>query len=134
MLICRPSIVWSDPGSGDAASPGGNVTVTWTDDAGLSARIDAQVAHYTGQAEKARAIQVGLEALERHDEATATLHLGRALALAEQSGDAETTRRLREVIEPDANGGTLRLRRGADKVAVLDLDVGSTRTVRAKRD
>jgi hypothetical protein len=134
MLVCRPSIVWRDATSGDASSPGGNVTITWTDDPGLSARIDAQVAHYTGQAEKARAIQEGLEAMERHDEATATLHLGRALALAEQSGDAETTRRLREVIEPDAGGGTLRLRRGADKVAVMDLDVGSTRTVRAKRD
>jgi hypothetical protein len=134
MLVCRPSIVWREAASGDASSPGGNVTVTWTDDGGLSARIDAQVAHYTGQAEKARAIQDGLEALERHDEATATLHLGRALALAERSGDAETTRRLREVIEPDAAGGTLRLRRGADRVAVMDLDVGSTRTVRAKRE
>jgi hypothetical protein len=134
MLVCRPSVVWPAPGAGEASSPGGNVTVTWTDDAGLSTRIDAQVAHYTGQAEKARAIQDGLEAMARHDEATATLHLGRALALAEQSGDAETTRRLREVIEPDANGGTLRLRRGAGKVAVMDLDVGSTRTVRAKRE
>ena len=72
--------------------------------------------------------------MERHDEATATLHLGRALRLAEASGDAETTRRLREVVEPDGAGGTLRLRRGAEKVAVMDLDVASTRTVRAKRD
>ena len=134
MLVCRPSIVWCDPATGEAASPGGNVTVTWSPDAGLTTRIDAQVAHYSGQAEKARAIQEGLEAMERHDEATATLHLGRALRLAEQSGDAETTRRLREVVEMDASGGTLRLRRGAEKVAVMDLDVASTRTVRAKRD
>ena len=147
MLVCRPSIVWRDPaavwGGGDQVLPGGNVTVTWTVDAGLSTRIDAQVAHYTGQGEKARAIQEGLEALDRHDEATATLHLGRALALAEKAGDAETTRRLREVVEGDApgpggDGGTLRLRAGvgagAGKVAVMDLDVASTRTVRAKRD
>lgn len=133
MLVCRPSIVWRDPASGDTAAPGGNVTVTWSDDASLTTRIDAQVAHYTGQAEKALAIQEGLEALGRNDEATATLHLGRALALAQQSGDNETTRRLREVVEADA-GGTLRLRRGAGRVAVMDLDVGSTRTVRAKRD
>ena len=135
MLVCRPSVVWRDGAGGETVSSGGNVTVTWSGDAGLTTRIDAQVAHYTGQAEKARAIQEGLEALERHDEATATLHLGRALQLAEQAGDAETTRRLREVVEPDAAGsGTLRLRRGADKVAVMDLDVASTRTVRAKRD
>ncbi len=133
MLVCRPSVVWREPGGTEASSPGGNVTVTWSQDAGLTTRIDAQVAHYTGQAEKARAIQEGLEAMERHDDATATLHLGRALQLAEQSGDAETTRRLREVVQADA-GGTLRLRRGAEKVAVMDLDVASTRTVRAKRD
>ena len=133
MLVCRPSIVWRD-GTTDATAAGGNVTVTWTSDAGLTTRIDAQVAHYSGQAEKARAIQDGLEAMERHDDATATMHLGRAMQLAEQSGDAETTRRLREVVEPGAEPGTLRLKRGAGKVAVLDLDVGSTRTVRAKRD
>ena len=133
MLVCRPSIVWRGPAGADTSAPGGNVTVTWTPDAGLTTRIDAQVAHYTGQADKARAIQEGLEALDRHDEAAATLHLGRAMALAEQSGDAETTRRLREVVEPDS-GGTLRLRKDAGRVAVMDLDVGSTRTVRAKRD
>ncbi len=103
MLVCRPSVVWRDAAAGEAAAPGGNVTVTWSQDAGLTTRIDAQVAHYTGQAEKAQAIQEGLEALERHDEATATLHLGRALRLAEQSGDAEATRRLREVVETDAS-------------------------------
>ena len=133
MLVCRPSIVWRDPATGDTAAPGGNVTVSWTEDAGLTTRIDAQVAHYSGQAEKARAIQEGLEALDRNDQATATLRLGHALRLAEQSGDAETTRRLRAVVAPDA-GGTLRLRAGAAKVAVMDLDVASTRTVRAKRD
>ncbi len=138
MLVCRPSVVWG-PASQPDTAPGGNVTVTWTEDAGLTTRIDAQVAHYSGQAEKARAIQEGLEAMNRQDEATATLHLGRALRLAAQSGDAETTRRLREVVEGepgarDGDGGTLRLRRGAGKVAVMDLDVGSTRTVRAKRD
>ncbi len=130
MLVCRPSIVWQDGGA-EQSAPGAPVTVTWTENAGLSARIDAQVAHYSGQAEKARAIQEGLEALER-DPATATLRLGHALALAEQAGDAETTRRLRELVAPDA-GGTLRLRAAA-KAAVMDLDVASTRTVRAKRD
>ncbi len=130
MLVCRPSIM-----VGDAPTPGANVTCTWTDDAALSARMDAQVAHYTGQAEKARAIQEGLEAMERRDDGTATLRLGRALQLAQQSGDEETTRRLRQVVDVvDEAAGTVRLRRGAEKAAVMDLDVGSTRTVRVKRD
>lgn len=136
MLVCRPSIVVPDPvARADQAVPGTNVTCTWTDDANLSARIDAQVAHYTGQAEKARAIQEGLEAMERRDDGTATLRLGRALQLAQQSGDEETTRRLRQVVDVvDEAAGTVRLRRGAEKAAVMDLDVGSTRTVRVKRD
>lgn len=136
MLVCRPSIVTPDVVTrGDQVLPGANVTCTWTDDASLSARIDPQVAHYSGQAEKARAIQEGLEAMERHDDGTATIRLGRALQLAQQSGDEETTRRLRQVVDVvDEAQGTVRLRRGADKVAVMDLDVGSTRTVRVKRD
>jgi hypothetical protein len=136
MLVCRPSIVYADPATrADVAVPGTNVTVSWTDDASLSARIDAQVAHYSGQAEKARAIQEGLEALERHDDGVATMRLGRALQLAEESGDGETTRRLQQVVEViDAAVGTVRIRRDAGRVAVMDLDVGSTRTVRAKRE
>lgn len=135
MRLCRPSLVRGDPTTGNVVVliEGGDVTVTWTEDTGLSARIDQQVAHYTGQAEKALAIQEGVEALERGDKATATLRLGRAWELAEESGDVETTRRLREVVEPEA-GGTVRLRREAGKVAIMDLDVASVRTVRAKRD
>jgi hypothetical protein len=146
MLVCRPSIVTPGILTPSFVTPGGTrtqdnvmagtpVTVTWTDDATLSARIDAQVAHYSGQAEKARAIQDGLEAMARQDDGTATLRLGRALQLAAQAGDEETTRRLRQVVDVvDEAAGTVRLRRGADKAAVMDLDVASTRTVRAKRD
>lgn len=73
--------------------------------------------------------------MERRDDGTATLRLGRALQLAQQSGDEETTRRLRQVVDVvDEAAGTVRLRRGAEKAAVMDLDVGSTRTVRVKRD
>lgn len=51
MLVCRLSIVFPDPAiRADQSVPGANVTCTWTDDANLSARIDAQVAHYSGQA------------------------------------------------------------------------------------
>jgi hypothetical protein len=71
----------------------------------------------------------------RGDDGVATLRLGRALQLAQESGDNETTRRLQQVVEViHAAVGTVRLRRDAGKAAVMDLDVGSTRTVRAKRD
>jgi len=45
----------------DAVSQG-LVRAVWTDDDALSTRINAQVAHYTGQAELAQAIQEGLQA------------------------------------------------------------------------
>ena len=136
MLVCRTSIVTPDRiARTEIVTPGGNVTVSWTDDASLTTRIDAQVAHYSGQAEKARAIQEGLEAIERNDDGQATLRLGRAVQLAQESGDVETTRRLQQVVDViDGAAGTIRLKRDAGRVAVMDLDVASTRTVRAKRE
>ena len=48
------------------------------------------VAHYTGQAELAEAIQEGLEARKQGDEDTATAKLGRAVALAHAAGNEDT--------------------------------------------
>ncbi|HEY7830389.1 MAG TPA: vWA domain-containing protein, partial [Solirubrobacteraceae bacterium] len=44
------------------------VRAIWTDDEQLSTRINREVAHYTGQAELADAIQEGLEARKQGDE------------------------------------------------------------------
>jgi hypothetical protein len=55
---------------------------TWTDDHALSTKIHPRVAHYTGQAELAAAIQQGLAARDAGDAETATAKLGRAVQLA----------------------------------------------------
>ena len=60
----------------------------WSDDSALTTRINPAVAHYTGQAELAVAIQDGLAAKAAGDDVTATLKLGRAAQLA-----AETSQR-----------------------------------------
>ena len=133
MLGCRPSIVYSDNGQ-EVKTAGAPVVATWTDDEALSARINSQVAHYTGQEELAEAIQHGLEerALGHADEATR--HLGRAAKLAHASGNDETTRRLAKVIDIiDADLGTVRLKARIEKADEMDLDLSSTRTSRAGR-
>jgi hypothetical protein len=107
------------------------VRAIWTDDPSLSTRINAHVAHYTGQKELADTIQQGLEARKLGDEKGATLRLGRAVQLAHQSGNESTVRLLNKVVDiDDPATGTVRLRRTVDMLDEMALDTRSTRTVR----
>lgn len=109
----------------------GRILAIWTDDYARSTRLHRAVAHYTGQAELAESIQGGLEAQASGDTERATQLLGRAVALAHQSGNAETARLLGRVVEvDDAARGTVRLRAGAGKEDAMALDTRSTRTTR----
>jgi hypothetical protein len=130
MLAGRVSVVAS--GSGDVLGQG-LVTAIWTEDTALSTRISRGVAHYTGQAELAEAIQEGLAARKAGDEVTATARLGRAVALAAASGNDGTARLLERVVEVvDAPSGTVRLRKAIADVDEMTLDTRSTRTVRVR--
>ena len=135
MLACRPSLVYEAGGqTQEVKAPQARVLASWTDDEALSARINAQVAHYTGQEELADAIQQGLEARAQGDSDTATRMLGRAAKLAQQSNNEETTTRLKKVVDiVDAEHGTVRLKSKVEKADEMDLDLGSTRTARARR-
>jgi len=126
LRVARTAIVF-----GDAVEDQPAVTVTWSADASMTARIDPQVAHYTGQAELAEATREGFNALDRGDTQTATVRLGQALKLAQDSGNEEATRRLAKVVDVvDAAQGTVRLRAGVRKTDILEAEVGATRTVR----
>ena len=61
MLAARVSLVATSP-SGQQVLGQGLIRATWTEDEALSTRINSRIAHYTGQAELAAAIQEGLEA------------------------------------------------------------------------
>lgn len=112
----------------------GLVKATWSDDHALTARIDQQVAHYTGQAELAEVIQEGLAAKAVGDEETATTKLGRAVQLAAETGNDEATSRLRKVVDiDDEETGTVRLKRVVDKADEMALDTASTKTTRVRR-
>ncbi|HEV7449928.1 MAG TPA: VWA domain-containing protein [Pseudonocardiaceae bacterium] len=111
----------------------GLIRAIWTDDTALSTRISRGVAHYTGQAELAQAIQDGLAARKAGDGPTATARLGRAVALAAASGNDGTARLLERVVDViDAPSGTVRLRAGVTAADEMTLDTRSTKTIRVR--
>ncbi|QYJ04485.1 VWA domain-containing protein [Nocardioides panacisoli] len=118
---------------GDRPVAQGLVKATWSGDAALTATIDDQVAHYTGQAELAAMIQEGIAAKASGDEDTATTKLGRAVQLAEQTGNHDATTKLGKVVDIDHDAGTVKLRRGVDKADEMALDTASTKTTRIRK-
>ena len=133
MLAARVSLV-----TGPALAPEvlgqGLVKAIWTGDVATSTRMNGRVAHYTGQAELAQVIQDGLEAKQQGDEDTATAKLGRAMALAQQSGHEDTARLLAKVVDVvDAASGTVRLKKNVEDADEMALNTRSTKTVRARK-
>lgn len=129
MLAARVSVVVDL----DIAAKG-LVRAVWTDDDALSTRISPEVAHYTGQAELAQAIQDGLQARKEGDVDTATAKLARALALANASGNEGTVKLLRKVVDVvDEVTGTVRLRSRVADADEMALDTRSTKTVRVRK-
>jgi len=112
----------------------GLVKAVWSNDANLTAQINQEVAHYTGQAELAAAIQEGLAAKQAGDLSTATSKLGRAVQLAAETGNTEATTRLHKVVDVlDTATGTVRLRQQVDKADEMALDTASTKTTRTRK-
>jgi von Willebrand factor type A C-terminal domain len=133
MLAARVSIVAGSPSNPEVLGQG-LVRAVWTEDEALSTRMSRHVAHYTGQAELARVIQEGLDARKRGDEGNATAKLGRAVALAEQSGNVDTVKLLARVVDVvDAPAGTVRLKKRVQDADEMALDTRSTRTVRTRK-
>jgi hypothetical protein len=135
MLAARVSLV-SPSADGDAPQVLGSglIRAVWTDDMAASTRISPQVAHYTGQAELAEAIQQGLEARKAGDVDAATAKLGRAVQLAAESGNEDTAKLLAKVVDVvDEATGTVRLKQRVADADEMTLETRSTKTVRVKR-
>jgi hypothetical protein len=129
MCAARASIVVGEGGQETKAAEA-MILAVWTDDEARSAVLNPAVAHYTGQAELADAIQSGLKARAAGDEARAVALLGRAVQIAAES-NPETMELLSRVVEvEDARAGTVKLRRGVRKEDEFALDTRSTRTSR----
>ncbi|AGB25244.1 von Willebrand factor type A-like protein [Mycobacterium sp. JS623] len=128
-LAARVSVV-----AGDEVVGEGLVKAMWTADTGLSAQISRRVAHYTGQAELAAAVQEGLSARKAGDVKTATAKLQRAMELAVESGNDGTAKLLGRVVEVDERTGTVQLRREVAAADEMALDARSTRTARVRKE
>ncbi|MBH1933050.1 VWA domain-containing protein [Streptomyces sp. AV19] len=135
MLAARASLVRPVPdGSAPEVLAQGLVRAVWTDDLAASTTINPQVAHYTGQAELARAIQQGLDLRKSGDLDGATAKLGRAVQLANRSGNEDTAKLLAKVVDVvDAVNGTVRLKAKVSAEAEKTLETRSTKTVRVKK-
>lgn len=119
---------------GDNVAAQALVKATWSNNSEQTAKIDPQVAHYTGQTELAEMIQEGLAAKASGDEATATTKLGRAVQLAAATGNDEATSKLRKVVDiDDEKEGTVRLKAAINKADEMALDTASTKTTRIKK-
>ncbi|MFJ8029916.1 VWA domain-containing protein [Streptomyces sp. NPDC096032] len=135
MLAARVSLVVPQPdGSVQNLGAQGLVRAVWTDDMAASTSINPQVAHYTGQAELAQAIQQGLDLRKAGDFDGATAKLGRAVQLANVSGNADTAKLLAKVVDVvDAATGTVRLKTRVAEADEMTLETRSTKTVRVKK-
>ncbi|MDT5071469.1 MAG: hypothetical protein QOH82_789, partial [Mycobacterium sp.] len=128
-LAARVSVV-----AGEEILGQGLVNAVWTADTALSARISRRVAHYTGQAELAQAVQDGLAARRDGDVVTATAKLQRAMELAVESGNDDKVSELGKVIEVDERTGTARLKREVAAADEMALDARSTKTARVRKE
>ncbi|MGY4927420.1 vWA domain-containing protein [Streptomyces sp. 900105755] len=135
MLAARVSLVVPQPdGSVQNLGAQGLIRAVWTDDMVASTSINPQVAHYTGQAELAQAIQQGLDLRKAGDMDGATAKLGRAVQLASASGNADTAKLLAKVVDVvDATTGTVRLKAKVEEADEMTLETRSTKTVRVKK-
>ncbi|MEU9402962.1 VWA domain-containing protein [Streptomyces sp. NPDC048242] len=135
MLAARVSLVVPQPdGTAQTLGAQGLVRAVWTDDLAASTAINPQVAHYTGQAELAQAIQQGIDLRKAGDMDGATAKLGRAVQLARVSGNADTAKLLAKVVDVvDASTGTVRLKAKVTEADEMTLETRSTKTVRVKK-
>jgi hypothetical protein len=134
MLAGRVNLVLPQPDGSTQTLAEGHIRAVWTSDMQLSTRINAQVAHYTGQAELAGAIQEGLEARRQGDLDSATAKLGKAVALAHQAGNQDTARLLAKVVDvEDPATGTVRLKGKVADRDEMELDTVSSVTARLKK-
>ncbi|MUL41673.1 hypothetical protein FZ103_10895 [Streptomonospora sp. PA3] len=125
----RPLPAGADPGR--AAS--GDVLAEWAADPDRAAAEDPGVVRRTGRAELSRAVREGLRARRDGDHHTATVRLGRAVALAHAWQDEAAAELLHRVVDVvDAAAGTVRLRSALSRADEAALGAHSTATVRTR--
>lgn len=126
MLAARVTLVVGGEPAGQSIVP-----VVWTDDAAKSTRMNKRVADAIGERDLANVIQEGIDAHRSGDLSTATDRLGKAVRLANESGNDDVIERISTLAEiDDPVTGRVRLKAKVEDVNVLTLETRSTRTSR----
>ena len=133
MLAARVSLVLSGPAARSHRPGAGQGDVDrrrWRCRRGSTARSRTTPARPSWRG----AIQDGLEARKNGDLDTATAQLGRAVELADRSGNTETAELLAKVVDiEDPVTGTVRLKAKVSDVDTMTLDTRSTKTSRVRK-
>ena len=114
--------------SGDVSLAESRVTATWTADRASFLGADPVVAHFTGQAELAAAIQEGIAAREAGDVGLAADWLGHAVQLADRTGNRGVAALLDRLVA--VVGDRVHLRA---EVSDFDVELANVRSVRTVR-
>ncbi|GDY32659.1 VWA domain-containing protein [Gandjariella thermophila] len=134
LLAARVDVLVRGAGFDARPIPPALILVHWTDDPGLFTRLDEKVTHYAGQEELGDAVRAGCDAYNSGDAATAVEQLGRAVMLADRSGNEDILRNLRRLVEVvDAAAGLVRLRTDVPLSEILATYTGSVSTSRGGR-
>jgi hypothetical protein len=105
-----------------------------TEDERLSTVLNPQVVQASGYHDYAQVAQEGVSALRDGDLDTATTKLAKAAQLAHALGDQDKLRELGLVVDiVDAATGQVRPKSKIDELDMMEVDAGSTKTVRRTR-
>ena len=128
-MILRPSVRFVDAQQADLEERGPReswVTVEWTLQMALAAKINERVAHYTREGELANLISQGNEALASGDQRQAAALLAQALDVSEQLKNEEIARLLRAIVTRDASGQPVLKQVDAVTRRTLEIKRGTT--------
>ncbi len=126
MLAARVTLMVAGEPAGQSLVP-----VIWTDDAAKSTQMNKKVAEAMGQRDLADAIQEGIDAHRDGDVSTATDRFGKAVRMANESGNDAVIERISKLVEiEDPVTGRVRPKAKVEDVDLLTLETRSTRTSR----
>ncbi len=126
MLAARVTLMVAGEPAGQSLVP-----VIWTDDAAKSTQMNKKVAEAMGQRDLADAIQEGIDAHRDGDVSTATDRFGKAVRMANESGNDAVIERISKLVEiEDPITGRVRPKAKVEDVDLLTLETRSTRTSR----
>ena len=130
ILAAKVSLVLPAAGTAaDVVLAEGMVLAEWTDDEQPSTGLHPWVEHYSEQGRLADSIRLGLGAYQQGDLDAASKQLGRAVDLAKETGNTETSVRLDDIVDVDPATGVTYVKQGVDKATEMALDVKSTGAV-----